>query len=56
MARVLAEGLLVKEDSNLVSSPMQLAKTQFMQKQEPLDASLLYMAMKKKSLVKGLFK
>lgn len=39
------------------SSPfLQLAKTQFMTSQNPLDASLLYLAMKKKSLLKGLFK
>ncbi|CAI7996408.1 DmX-like protein 2 [Geodia barretti] len=33
-----------------------LAKTQFMAKQDPLDSSLLYLAMKKKSLLKGLFR
>ena len=34
----------------------QLAKTQFMQNQNPLDASLFYLAMKKKTLLKGLFR
>ena len=35
---------------------LQLAKAQFMEKQDPLDASLLYLAMRKKSLIKGLFR
>lgn len=35
---------------------LQLAKTQFMTSQNPLEASLLYLAMKKKTLLKGLFK
>ena len=41
----------------LPSLPLpQLAKTQFMQNQDPLDASLFYLAMKKKTLLKGLFR
>ena len=35
---------------------LQLAKTEFMRNQDPLDSSLLYLAMKKKSLLKGLFR
>lgn len=35
---------------------IQLAKTQFMQNQEPLDAGLFYLAMRKQTLMKGLFK
>ena len=45
--------------SSLLSPPLplpQLAKTQFMQNQDPLDASLFYLAMKKKTLLKGLFR
>ena len=33
-----------------------LAKSQFTAKQEPLDAALIYLAMKKQTLLKGLFK
>lgn len=35
---------------------VQLAKAIFMRKQQPLDACLFYLAMKKQSLIKGLFK
>ena len=34
----------------------QLAKALFQSKQDPLDAALFYLAMKKKSLVSGLFR
>ena len=35
---------------------MQVAKSQFTDKQDPLDASLFYLAMKKQNVLKLLFK
>ncbi|XP_019849574.1 PREDICTED: dmX-like protein 2 isoform X3 [Amphimedon queenslandica] len=46
----------VRSNDTLRKLAEKLAKAQFMSRQDPLDASLLYLAMKKQSLIKGLYR
>ncbi|KAG5673298.1 hypothetical protein PVAND_003358 [Polypedilum vanderplanki] len=54
--RELGVGWWLRNQTLLKTCVEKLAKSAFQQKQDPLDAALYYIAMKKKSVVWGLFK